>query len=134
MNDEPRVYVATRKRAGKKPTYHLRWIDAATGKWKSEHVGTSRKEADQAAALRYRELEHGTQRNIKRIAWDAFVAEHVAHITGSRNAEEASRTLTEFGTVRKLTDVRRVTYADVEVFVDYLRGIGNAPATLDMSV
>ncbi len=61
MNDEQtRVYVGTRKRNGKKPSYHLRWIGATTDKWKSELIGTARKEAEQLAALRQREISAGT--------------------------------------------------------------------------
>lgn len=110
-------------------SYDLRWL-GSDGRWRSKSAGRDKKLADRAASRLEDELARGTHKDIRRIGWDAFVAEHVAHIEGAANASQAKRTLTEFGRVRKLTELRRITFADVEAYVDYLRGIGNAPATI----
>ena len=110
-------------------SYDLRWL-GSDGRWRSKSAGRDKKLADRAAARLEDDLARGTHTDIQRIAWNAFVSEHLAHIEGAANAREAKQVLTEFGRVRKLTELRRVTFADVEAYVDHLRGIDNAPATI----
>ena len=40
MNDEPRVWISSRALKAGKRSYHLRWIDLATGKWRNQKAGT----------------------------------------------------------------------------------------------
>lgn len=114
-------------------TYHLRWICPQSRKWKARKVGTDKKRAERQAAVLEQELQRGTYQDIRRIGWDEFVAEHVEHIEGVGNAREAKRTLMEFGNVRRIAEPRRVTFADVEAYVDHLRSgdVENAQATIN---
>ena len=50
MNDEPKVWISSRKLKSGKRSYHLRWIDLATGKWRNQKVGTDHKRAERQAA------------------------------------------------------------------------------------
>jgi|GEM_PF-1870559 len=108
-------------------TYHIRWKDPLTGKWKSQQAeGTdgrlaTLKQARQQAAKREKELREGTHRNIRRASWADFTDEHCKHITGEANRAEAKRTLKEFGDICNVTEPRRVTFGDIEAYVDYLR-------------
>ena len=35
MNDEPKVWISSRKLKSGKRSYYLRWIDLTTGKWRN---------------------------------------------------------------------------------------------------
>lgn len=133
MNDETKVYVRARRRKNGRPNFHIQWIDPATKRWKSELVGPSRKQADQRAAFREKELADGTHRGKRRTSWEEFTTEHVKHITGEANRKEAARTLKEFGAVRNVTEPRRVTFGDIEAYADHLRSddVDNATATIN---
>ena len=76
MSDEIRVWVSPRKCA-KGMSYHLRWLDAATGRWRSHRAGKDRKAAEHEARKLELQLAEGTYRDAKRISWPAFVADHV---------------------------------------------------------
>lgn len=131
MNDAPKVWI--RKRATKnKLTYHLRWICPVEKRWKSRLVGTDIKRAQCECAKLQESLEEGSYRADRRIAWAAFVTEHLAIIAGSRNREESERTLREFGTFTGGLEPRRVTFADVERYLVQCREVtGNSAATVN---
>ena len=143
MNDDIRVWIRRRKLKSKcrcrgpcqcrpRYSYDLRWL-GSDGRWRSKAAGRDKKVADRAAARLEEELARGTHCEIQRVSWNEFVLEHVKHITGEANRQEAGRTLKEFGDVRKVTDTRRVTFGDIEAFVDHLRSedVDNATATIN---
>jgi len=130
MTDEPRVWIRKRKLKSGRTTYHLRWIDPTTGRWRSRgdaadgrKIGGDRKRAEREAALLQDRLDRGTHRDLQRVTWQEFVDEHVAKLPGADNASEARRVLEEFG---KLFGVppKRVTYAMVESYVQHLKTKG----------
>ena len=130
MDGGARVWI--RKRDTKaRPTYHLRWLDPATGKWRSRRVGTDRKRAEREAAVLEGELDAGTFREIAPVTLSEFTKDHIDKITGTRDAAEADRTLREFATVCHVSSLRRINYTTVEDYVAQLRTKGNATATIN---
>ena len=130
MSDESRVWISSRKTRGK-TTYHLRWIDFATGKWRSRRAGTDRKVADREAAKMEDQLSEGTYRDVRRILWADFVNDHVTKLAGTSNREVARRTLDEFGVfVGRRFGPKDVTYSMVERFATEIR-VKNKPATIN---
>lgn len=128
MNDESRVWVTKLKRKGKH-AYALRWIDYATGKFRSRVVGTDRKLADREAVKLEDQLERGTFKDVRKIGWAEFVEDHVGKIEGACNRTEAKRTLDEFGTMVPVRTLSSVKYATIESYIAKLRKGGNSVAT-----
>ncbi len=123
--NEPRVWVLTRETKGK-PTFHLRWVCPKAHKWKSRKVGVSRRVAEREAAKLEGELRDGTYRSVERVAWGAFVDEHLERIVGDRNRDVARLVLGEFGRYCSVTDLRRITYADVEGYLAWCLRAGHS--------
>lgn len=141
MSDEMRVWIRKRKlkprcrcrgpcKCRERCSYDLRWIDPQTGTWKSRHIGRDRKVAERAAAKLEGELAAGSCRDTKRVAWSAFVDEVVGFIKG-RHAEEAVRTLTEFGDMFSPRSPSVVMPNTVRSYVQQLEQKGNAPTTVN---
>ena len=124
-----RVWIRPVKLKSGKNSYHLRWIDRVQHRWRSKRSGTDRKRADRDAAVLESQLNAGTYVDVRDIAWDAFVAEHVDRIEGKRHAEEAERVLNEFGRLMSPKYPRSVTYNTLEGFVKTIRKDGNSAAT-----
>lgn len=138
MDESVRVCIGTRKCKRGKDTYHVKWIDPATNKWKSKKSGTDRKKAEYDRREMEAELRKGTYQELKKITWQDFVTDHVAKIEGQRDRVEAERVLNEFGKVCKPGQPRRVTYTMVEAYVAHLRNAdedkdrkANKPATIN---
>lgn len=150
MSFKPKVYVTKRPskngRAREKLpdgsehrfTYHLKWCDEATGKWKSkklldqdgEEIG-DRKRAD-AEALKLEEaLSKGTYSHQRDVTWREFVAEHVESIAQGSHQTIAKRTLDEFGEMFDHPRPRRITGSMLKGYVGKLRAKGNKPATIN---
>ena len=81
MIDEPKVWIRRRVTKGK-PTFHLRWVCPIGRRWKSRKVGTDKRVAAREATKLELELSQGTYREIERIGWDEFVADHIGTIGG----------------------------------------------------
>ncbi len=128
METEAKVYISRRQRGSGKPSYHLRWIDPATRKWKSRKIGTDGKRAEREAALLTRELDRGTFSDLRRISWQEFADEHIASLPGKRHAVEAKIALDEFGKLFGC-DPRRVTFSMIESYVRSLEAKGNKLST-----
>ncbi|UCE61275.1 MAG: site-specific integrase [Phycisphaerales bacterium] len=128
-DDQVRVWISRRK-CKKRTTYHLRWIDPAVGKMRSKKAGTDRKHAEREAALLEEKLNAGTYQEIRRIRWSDFVDEVVTFLSGT-HAEEARRTLTEFGTMCSPTSPRMVRPSMIRKYVQGLREKGNVVAEDD---
>ncbi len=126
--DRSRVYIAKRQRGTGKPAFHLRWMDPATGRKKSRKVGTDRRRANHEAALLEQELGRGTHRDLQRITWEDFSAEHVASLPGKANAAEARIALREFGE-QFGCGPRDVSFAMIEKFSRSMEDRGNKTAT-----
>ena len=131
MNNEPRVYVRTR-RTKHKATYHLRWVSPEKHRWKSEKIGTDRRRAEREALKLAESLQDGTYQDTQKIGWQAFVDDHVAKIDGRRNAVEAKHTLEQFGRVVNPDGPGLVTYSMIERYIAELRSATkpNTPATI----
>lgn len=113
-----------------KKTYHLRWIDPTEKRWKSKAAGTSdHKKAMGRAAKLEAELATGSYAETRRIAWGAFVDEHVATMPGKANAEIARRTLTEFAKECAIASPRSVTFASIERYAAFCRKQDRTQAT-----
>lgn len=129
MDNEVRVWISSRRCREKKTTYHLRWV--TNGKMRSKSVGADKKRAERERAKMLVQLERGTYRDTRRIAWADFVKDHVGKIEGARNAVEAKRTLDEFGAMMCPTSPRVVTYSMVEAYITRLIKNENRPATVN---
>ncbi len=129
MQDEPRVWLRKRKlkaRGGRERyAFDLRYYCPDTHKMKSRKVRDPKRVQGERLQLE-KELSAGTHRDITNISWDAFVSDHVSKISGKRNAEEASRTLREFGEMMKPRGPRYVTFSMVEGYVAKMDGIATA--------
>lgn len=119
MSDQQRVWISRRSNKGK-DSYHLRWLDPVTGKWRSRAAGTDRKQANREAAILEKELAQGTYRDLRKVTWTEFVEEHVQMIQGDRDRAEAKRTLEEFGR-RFNVPLRAVRYGMIESYVEWLK-------------
>ncbi len=129
MNDRTRVWLSSKRCKNDKRMYHLRWLDPATGNWKSRSTGaTDRKRAQREAIRLEDEMSAGTYHELKGIPWQPFVDEIVGFL-GGRHAEEARRALNEFGQVTNPRGPRHVRVATVRAYVQHLRDKGNAVAT-----
>lgn len=95
---ESRVWVRKRKLKSGKTTHHLRWLDPASGCWRSRKIGTDSQHAQREAVLLERELSRGPYRDVCRMPWAEFVKEIVGYLSGG-HAGEAEQVLSEFGTV-----------------------------------
>lgn len=133
--DEIKVWVSSRK-CRKRTSYHLRWIDAATGRWRSKAVGTDRKRVVREAVRLENELGNGTHRDLKRATWTTFTDDVVSYLQGA-HATEARRTLDEFGDVCKPPSPKNVRPGMIREYVLYLRADhgdkckGNAVSTVN---
>lgn len=130
MHDEPRVWISSRKLKNGKRSYYLRWIDAATGKWRNEKAGTDRKRAERAAALREDELRKGTHIDVKHAGWDEFTAEAVSLLDGS-HAVGATQVLAEFGALFSKPLPGRVRHVAIKAYVQRLKENGNRQGTIN---
>jgi integrase len=129
MYDETRVWISSRKCRGK-PTYHLRWIDYATGKWRSKAAGTDRKFAEREAARLEESLAKGTHKDLRKATWAEFTSEHVAKLERTpATVADVKRTLKDFGEACNPRRPRDVTFRMIESFVAHLREKGNSIAT-----
>lgn len=127
MNDEPRVWISSKKLKNGKRSYYLRWIDLTTGKWKNKVAGTDRKRVEREAAKLETELRKGTHVDVKNTPWGQFVAEHVATIRKKEHRNNVERTLTGFGIVCAPRGPHAVTYGMIERYVAHLEQHGNPP-------
>ena len=82
--NEPKVWIRRRNRKGAKPTYHIRWIER--GHWRSEKIGTDRKLAERAAAIRQQRLADKTYQTPERIPWTQFLEHDAATLPGRAHA------------------------------------------------
>jgi len=130
MQDEPRVWVSSRKCRRRKRSYHLRWLDPATGIMRSRKSGTDRKKAENDRAALLAELRGGRVTDLRPVTWQAFTDEHVSMMTGGLHAADVRRTLEDFGEQFGVSP-RRVTYGMVEAHVDALRARGFGQATVN---
>ena len=126
MNDEPKVWISSRKLKSGKRSYYLRWIDLTTGKWRNQKVGTERKIAKREALLLEDEMCKGTHVDLKRIDWSTFVDEVTALMDGKHRVE-AKQVLHEFGNVACVTSPRAVRQATIKTYVEHLRSKGYDP-------
>ena len=78
MIDEPKVWISSRKLKRGKRSYHLRWIDPTTGKWRNERVGTDSKRAEREATLREEKLRLGIFQDVQHVSWSDFVKDDIA--------------------------------------------------------
>ncbi len=123
MSSEIRVWV--RKRKGKKKTsYHLRWIEPGSGRWRNKRIGTDLKLAGREAVRLEDELRRGTHVDLKRIDWPTFVDEVTALMDGKHRVE-AKQILNEFGRVTRVTSPRTVRQSTIKTYVEYLRTLGH---------
>ncbi len=135
-DDEPRVWIRRRALKGGRSSYDLRWIDDC-GKTRSKAAGRDRKAAAYEAARLEAALVDGTHQDTTTIAWQAFVDDHVAKISGDANRVEAKYALEEFGTMMSPRSPKHVSYGMVESFVAKLRTAddsekaANTPATVN---
>lgn len=119
MSDR-RVWIRERQTKRGRTRYDLRWVDPATGKWKSKSTGGDRRRAEREAATLEGKLADGTHHETERIGWSAFVGELVGSLQGE-HAVEARRTLDEFGDVCKPGSVQGVTRSMIRRYVQTLR-------------
>ena len=92
MASEIRVWV--RKRKGKKgTTFHLRWIEPGSGRWRNRKVGSDSRLAEREATRLEDELLRGTYVDLKRVDWGTFIDEVTALIEGNHRMR-ARRVLT----------------------------------------
>lgn len=123
MSDGIRVWI--RKRKGKKKvSYHLRWIDADSGRWRNKRIGTDLKFAEREAVRLEDELRSGTHVDLKRIGWPAFVDEVTALMDGAYRVQ-CRRILGEFGRIARATSPRTVRQSTIKAYVEFLRTLGN---------
>ena len=123
MTDETRVWISSRKLKSGKQSYHLRWIDLTTGKWRNQKASTDRKRAEREAAILEEKLRQGTHQEVRSVPWAEFVEDHAAKLPGEWNAKIARRTLTEFGEMMKPRGPRFVTFSMVERYAAELRKV-----------
>jgi len=118
-------------------TYNVRWHDpiertaAGMAVMRSESCGPDRKAAEAFRAVVYSDLMNGTFRSVRRIAWPAFVTEHVDSLACESNRASVGFTLTEFGDVCRPETPAGVSYGMVEKFVKRLRERAGRNATAD---
>ena len=130
MSDGIRVWI--RKRKGKKrTTYHLRWIDADSGKWRNRRTGTDVRVAKREASKLELQLAEGTYLDIRRVSWSHFVDDHVSKIVGKRHAVNVRIILNEFGDLLQPAGPHAVTFGMMESYVVKLREKGNAITTIN---
>ncbi|MCH8854298.1 MAG: site-specific integrase, partial [Planctomycetes bacterium] len=133
MSDGIRVWI--RKRKGKKRTsYHLRWIDADSGKWRNKRIGTDVKLAQREAAKLEMQLAEGTYLDVQRVSWSEFVADHVSKIPGKRHAVNVRIILNEFGALLQPAGPHAVTFGMLESYAVKLREKGNAATTINNKI
>ena len=73
MSHRADVWISKRK--GKKGTaYSVRWVDADSGRCRSEACGPDRKHADLVAREKRRDLQLGIRGETKHVSWAAFAA------------------------------------------------------------
>ena len=131
MNDEPKVWISSRALKSGKQSYHLRWIDLATGKWRNKKSGTDRKRAEREAALLEDKLRQGTYQDVQQISWSVFVEDDVAKIRGTANRDKTKRALDRFGKLCRPAGPRRITFAMLESFVVKLEADDLEAATIN---
>ena len=119
---ETRVWLNTRETTRGK-AFHARYYDPVTGDRRSKFLcyNNSRKAAMKLAAAMEQQLNRGAYREVKRITWSEFVADHVGRIRGKRHATEAKRTLGEFGDMMRPAGPSAVRYDTIEGYVAKLR-------------
>ncbi len=123
MSDGIRVWI--RKRKGKKKTaYHLRWIDADSGKWRNKRIGTDLKLAEREAVRLEDELRSGTHVDLKSIGWTTF-ADEVTALMDGKHRVEAKQILNEFGRVARASSPRTVRQSTIKSYVEHLRTLGH---------
>ena len=127
MIDDPPVWISSRKLKNKsadpkrpRQSYHLRWIDLTTGKWKNKAVGTDRTRAEREAALLEVKLGQGTYCETRHVRWQVFADAHVATIRGKTDRADAERTLRLFADCCAPLGPHAVSYAMIEKFVAHL--------------
>ena len=120
MNDEPKVWISSRKLRSGKRSYYLRWIDLATGKWRNQKVGSDRKRAERDATLLEEKLAQGTYCETRHVRWQLFADEHVATIRGKTDSADAERTLRLFADCCVPLGPHAITYAMIEKFVAHM--------------
>ncbi len=130
MQDEPRVWVAKRKRKSVKKdkngnpvarySYRLRWVCPRTGVWQSMTAGTDIKRAEYEQRRIERELAEGTFQRVQRVQWADFVRDHIEKIVGEANRRIAKQVLDEFGDVCKPVGPHAVLFQMVEKFDKWL--------------
>lgn len=120
---ETKVWISARN-CKRKKSYHLRWIDPASLKWKSRRAGTDRKRAEREAALLEQELTNGTHRGIINISWEEFTETICGFLTG-RHAEGVKSTLEEFGDTMGVLRPRNVKPAIIRGYIQHLESRGN---------
>ena len=130
MNDEPKVWISSRKLRSGKRSYYLRWIDLATGKWKCKLASTDRKRAEREAALLEEKLRQGTHVDIKHAGWDEFATEAVSLLDGG-HASIAKQVLAEFGDLLSRPLPGRVRHVAVKAYVKHLEEKGNKQGTIN---
>ena len=129
MHDEPRVWIRKRKLKGGRTSYHLRWLDTGTQKWRSRRIGTDCKRAEREAAGLEKELAEGTFSDLRRISWADFAQEHASTFPGKDWAYKVRFVLAEFGEVCGPTTPASVRYAMAETYQAFLRTKGNSVRT-----
>ena len=131
MNDDPKVWLSSRKLKSGKTSYYLRWMCPQARRWKNEKAGTDKRRAMHKAAVLEKSLLDGTHVGTEKIGWQAFVDDHVAKIPGKAHAQLARRVLTDFGTVCGVTEPRRVRFTDLERYEAELQKRKRSPATIN---
>ena len=134
MTDEPKVWISSRKLKSGKRSYHLRWIDPVTRKWRNKAVGTDRKRAEREAAMLDDKLRQGTFADTRHVHWSEFTTEYVSGIRGAVNRAETERTLRMFAGCVNPLGPHRVTYAGLKAFVASLYAKGNSTSTVNKRV
>jgi len=129
----PEVWITARK--GKRGvTYHLRWLDPTTGRWRSESCGKSKRRAEASAARKRQDLAAGINGDMIRVAWPVFCDRVLAAKAISVRAStlaEIRRTLDMFTEVIQPVAPDRVQHADVQAFLEARKAKGNSSDTLD---
>ena len=129
MTDEPKVWLSSRSYRGKM-SYHARWRDPSTGKWKSKAAGTNRKRALRVAGEIESELRKGEYSELRRIGWSEFVDEHIESMDRApATVTDTERTLKDFGTACNPRGPHGVTFRMIEAYAGHLRRKGNGVAT-----
>lgn len=123
--------MATGVKGRKRYSYHLRWIDPSTRKWRSEGVGKDKRVAEREAARREDELRRGVRDEIQEVAWAAFIDDHIAKMPAGENRNDTERTLRTFGETCEPVGPHTITYGMLEKFGEHLRARGNSNATIN---